>query len=101
MVMLITRVNEIAKREGFLIEVFGRTAKRKKRPYLNKTNGLLGDYDFKRKLKDSKTVSDWKKERFEPTYPGFSCNVLLGNGRTAIGHTSLKTVRASYPVPPP
>ena len=38
------------------------------RHFLNSSNGHLGPYNFHRKLKDTKTVNDWKKERFEPTY---------------------------------
>jgi hypothetical protein len=101
MVMLATRINEIAKREGFLIEVYRKTGKGTPRYILGRKNGVLGSYPFKKKLKDNKTVHDWKKERFEPAFPGYTCHVLKGDGKTAIGHTSLGTVRHSYPVPPP
>jgi hypothetical protein len=57
---------------------------------------MLGSYPFGQNLKDSKTVNDWKKERFEATYPGYTCKVLMGNGRIAKGQTNLKTVRNSY-----
>ena len=73
----------------------------RKRHFLNQSNGHLGPYNLHRKLKDTKTVSEWKKERFEPIYPGYGCEVLLGNGNKAIGHTILKTVRSSYASPPP
>jgi hypothetical protein len=95
-VMLITRMHEIAQREGFEIEVFRPVKKGVPRYILVKTNGVLGPYPFARKLKDTKSVKDWKKERFEPTYPGYSCKVLMGNGKIATGQTSLKTVRKSY-----
>jgi hypothetical protein len=68
MVMLITRINAIAKREGFLIEVFRKMKGGGQRHFLNSSNGHLGPYNFHRKLKDTKTVNDWKKERFEPSY---------------------------------
>lgn len=62
---------EVPDREGFEIEV---TRKGKPLKNLHK-NGVLGPYPFKRKLRDTKSVDEWKKERFEPTYPGLSCNV--------------------------
>lgn len=96
MVMLITRMHEIANREGFEIEVFKPVTKGVPRYLLTRKNGVLGPYPFRRKLKDTKSVSDWKKERFEPTYHGYSCKVLMGNGEIATGQTSLKTVRKSY-----
>jgi hypothetical protein len=101
MVMLSTRINEIAKRERFLIEVYRKVGRTTPRYVLGRTNGVLGAYPFRKRLKDSKTVHDWKKERFEPKYPGYTCRVLKGNGKNAIGHTSLGTVRRSYPKPPP
>jgi hypothetical protein len=101
MVMLITRINAIARREGFLIDVYRKLKGGKKRPFLNSSNGHLGPYNFHRKLKDAKTVNDWKKERFEPSYPGYGCDILLGNGKKAAGQTSLRTVRNSYAAPPP
>ncbi len=51
---------------------------------------------FRRKLGGAKTVEQWKRERFEATYPGYTCNVLRADGRIAVGQTSLQTVRNSY-----
>jgi hypothetical protein len=93
MTMLLTRMREIADREGFEIEV---TRNGKPLVRLHK-DGVLGPYPFKRKLGANKTVDQWKKDRFEATYPGFSCKILKGNGGYAAGQTTLKNVRSTYP----
>lgn len=95
MVMLLTRMRQIANREGFEIEVFRKS--RHRRPLLVHKNGVIGPYPFAKKLKETKTVNDWKTERFEKAYPGYTCDVLKGNGTVAAPQTSLKTVRKSYP----
>jgi hypothetical protein len=95
MVMLLTRMHEIKDREGFEIEVFRKT-KKGRRPILNRENGVLGPYPYRKKLKDSKTVNDWKNERFKRAYPGYTCNVLKGNGAIAANQTTLKTIRKTY-----
>ena len=77
MVMLITRMHEIADREGFEIEV---TRKGKVLKNLRR-NGVLNAYPSKRKLGGAKTVDHWKRERFESINPGYSCNVLKGDGK--------------------
>jgi len=91
-VMLLTRLDEIFRREGFMVEVTrnGKSLKDLRR------NGVLNPYEFKRKLKDSKTVREWIEERFESTNPRYSCRVLKGDGTVAIGQTQLGTVRATY-----
>ena len=92
MVMLLTRMHEIANREGFEIEVT-----RRGRVLTNlRRNGLLGAYPFRRKLGGTKTVGQWKRERFESTYPGYSCNVLKADDQIAVGQTLLQTIRNSY-----
>jgi hypothetical protein len=45
---------------------------------------------------DNRTVNQWKKDRFERTYPKYSCRVLKGDGKVAKGNTLLGTVRKSY-----
>jgi hypothetical protein len=59
-------------------------------------NGILGAYPFVNKLKDSKTVSEWRKDRFEATYAGYSCDILNADGSGAAGQTLLRTVRETY-----
>lgn len=86
-----TRAREIVNREGFdVIVMRGRQA-------VNvRDNGLMGAFGFGRILKNTATVADWKRGRFERTYPGLSCDVLMGDGTTAPGQATLRTVRASY-----
>jgi hypothetical protein len=87
-----TRVRRISDLEEFDIQVL------KDGALVDTTeNGVLrADYPFDRKLKHTKTVSEWIKERFEQTYPGFTCQVLKGDGTIAAPQTSLRTVRESY-----
>jgi hypothetical protein len=47
-------------------------------------------------LKGSKTVNKWIKERFEAMYPGFTCDVLNGDGSIATPQSKLETVRGTY-----
>jgi hypothetical protein len=92
MTMLMTRVEEIFTREGFMIEVT-----RNGKPLKDlKKEGVLGPFQFDRKLAGSKSVQDWKTDRFEKCYPGYSCNVLKADGTTAVGQTLLSTVRNTY-----
>jgi hypothetical protein len=91
MVTVATRVRGISDREGFDIVV-----KHNKKAVDVKKNGLLGAYDYKKKLKATKTVNEWKKERFEVSYPGYTCDVLMGDGTVAVGQKSLQSVRDSY-----
>ena len=92
MTMLLTRMHEIADREGFEIEVWhqGRRLKNLRR------NGVLGPYPYARKARDGWTVDRWRQDHFVATYPGYSCDVLMGNGQIAPGQTLLRTVRESY-----
>lgn len=91
MTTVLTRVIEIFNRERFDIIVT-----RKGKPINTRSNGMLGPYPFKRKLKDSATVNDWRRDRFEASYPGYSCDVLTADGKNATGQTKLKTVRSGY-----
>jgi hypothetical protein len=87
-----TRIRRIADLEGFDIEVM-----RDGEVVAATDNGVLNAaYQFEKRLKHTKTVADWIKERFEKTYPGFSCRVLKGDGEIAAPQTSLRTVRESY-----
>jgi hypothetical protein len=47
-------------------------------------------------MKHTKTVNDFKRERFEEEYPGLSCDVLMGDGEIAASQANLRTVRESY-----
>lgn len=58
--------------------------------------GNVKQYGFKRALKHSKSVKDWRDGRFARTYPGFVVDVLDAHDRVAHGRTLLGTVRDGY-----
>ncbi len=58
--------------------------------------GSIKQYRFKRALKHSKSVKEWRDGRFAETYMGFVVDVLHSDGRVAHGRTLLGTVRDSY-----
>lgn len=92
MVLVITLIDEIFRREGFIIEPTRGGAPLKS---LHR-HGVLNAYAFKKKLKDTKSVREWIEGRFERTNPGYSCNILMADGTRALGHTVLRTVRNTY-----
>jgi hypothetical protein len=49
-----------------------------------------------RRARESHTVNDWKRLRFETDYPEPTADVLLADGRVATGKTRLERVRRSY-----
>ncbi len=88
-----TRTSEIFAREGFSVTI---KSKRTGKPIHINRNGVLGPYEYGRKLKDSATVAEWRSARFEDTYPGYTCDVLKADGKKASGQTLLVTLRATY-----
>jgi len=86
-----TRVREISNRGGFDI-----TVTRRGKEVRLRSNGVLGSWSYRRKTKDSATVADFRA-KFEAEYPGYSCVVETGNGKTATGQMTLATLRAAYP----
>lgn len=58
--------------------------------------GNVRQYGYKRALKRSKSVNQWRKERFAPAYPGFIVEVLDADEKVAHGLTLLGNVRDSY-----
>jgi hypothetical protein len=56
----------------------------------------IKQYRFKRALKRSKNVKEWRDERFGADYPGFVVDVLFAHGDVAHGRTLLATVREDY-----
>lgn len=56
----------------------------------------LPTYGYRRAASSAITVSAWIRNRFEPTFPGYSVDVLDGGERVVSGRTLLSTVRASY-----
>lgn len=94
MTTVATRLTEIAVVEGFDIIISKDGAEVDRR-----ANGIIGPYKYQRRCKDSFTVSNWKEDRFSRCFPGFTCEVLNGDGTNAIGQTKLETVRATYAEP--
>lgn len=92
MTTVATRGRAISDLEGFDIIIkdnFGNAVDMK-------LNGVLGAYEYEKKLKHTKTVADWKRDRFRASYPGYTCDVLLADGSVAPGQKSLRAVRESY-----
>ena len=56
----------------------------------------LPGYPFERAMKNRSNVTDWKRVRFQPTYPGFEVDVIAENGTRVHGGTLLGTVRDGY-----
>ena len=92
MTTVLTRVREIAEKEGFDIW----NIKQHGKIVRVTNNGVMGKYDFDKKAKGARTVNKWIKERFQRCYPGLSCQVMNGNGTPAKGQTKLDTVRKTY-----
>jgi hypothetical protein len=47
-------------------------------------------------MKNRSNVTDWKRRRFQPTYPGFEVDVISEAGYRVHGGTLLGTVRDGY-----
>lgn len=94
MTTLATRARELGELEDFDVEFLDSNGN----PVNVKSNGFAR-YSFDRKAKGSMTVSDWRERRFQPSYPGYGCTVLNGDGSEAHGNTKLESVRASYEEP--
>ena len=84
MTTVATRAREIADLEGFDIVVMTMAG----RIVPGTDNGVLGSYPYGNALKASKTVNDWKIDRFENVYPGYTCDVLDGDGDVVLGQLS-------------
>ncbi|MGD0145200.1 MAG: hypothetical protein ABSC92_18780 [Rhizomicrobium sp.] len=98
MTKVLTRIRQISHREGFDVWKI----KHKRNPGSGgglvrvSNHGVLGKYPFPKAMKGSMTVDRFIKERFERTYPGFTCRVLKADGTEAKGQTKLETVRRTY-----
>lgn len=89
MVLRKTVNRQIRKCEGFDVKI-------KHDGRLVKKNSSLPAYSFKVALKNTKSVAQWKSERFFRCYPGYEVNVLDAKGKVARGKTKLGTVRDTY-----
>ncbi len=59
-------------------------------------NSTLPAYRYKKALKNIKSVSQWKSDRFFTCYPGYDVDVLDAEGKAARGKTKLGTLRDTY-----
>jgi hypothetical protein len=57
--------------------------------------GMPG-WPYEKAAKDSWTVGEWRRERFNAVYPGFDVDVLDGDCNAVLGNTRLKNLRESY-----
>ena len=53
-------------------------------------------YPYEHAAKGEATVADWKRTRFEPTYPGYAVEVRDRSGIAVRGNTKLATLREQY-----
>ena len=65
------------------------------RPVDLRRNGVLGPWTHRNQTRDSHTVAEFR-QKFEESYPGYSCIVTEGTGKTATGQKSLGAVRTTY-----
>jgi hypothetical protein len=82
---------EIEEHEGFSVAI-----KPKDRSAAGKTNLPSYKRTFERIARNSFTVADWKRRRFDDAYADFTVDVLLGDGRIAGPRATLAKIRASY-----
>ena len=57
--------------------------------------GMPG-WPYERAAKDSWTVAEWKRERFNTVYPGFDVDVLDADCNPVPGQTRLESLRDTY-----
>jgi hypothetical protein len=86
-----TRVREISNKEEFDLLVT-----RNGKPIRPTRNGVLKSaWPHRNQTRDTHSVTDFR-EKFKKAYPGYSCDVLEGDGSKTHGNTKLKQVRATY-----
>jgi hypothetical protein len=81
----------IKKIEGFNVQIRHQNGRD-----VRSDRGLLPAYPFERMLKNSNSVSKWKRGRFKRSYPGFEVDVLDASGDKIHGRTRLSNVRDTY-----
>jgi len=85
---------EIAKFEGFAVVIKHGFNGRDVRDDKSCVPGYSGKYE--RIARNSFTVADWIRTRFESRYPGFKVTVLRANGKAADGRMKLESLRRQY-----
>jgi hypothetical protein len=81
---------EIQKFEGFAVRMrpaAGAPAAKTLRSYAR---------SHARIARESFSVADWKRRRFDALYPNYEVEVLLANGKPAPPKTTLSKIRATY-----
>lgn len=81
----------ISQVEGFLVKIYHLTG-----VDVRSDRTGLPTWPYERAAKDMWSVADWKRERFQPTYPGFNVEVLDADGNPVAGQTRLENVRDTY-----
>jgi hypothetical protein len=94
--VLVATIRQVEQRirdvEGFKVRIrYGRDSRD-----VRSDKGKVKQYTYRRALKNSKTVKDWRDGRFARTYPGFTVEVLHSGNEVAHGRTLLGTVRDGY-----
>ena len=88
MTKLATRKAEIEALEGFAIQIFDNSGQ-----LADLSTPGLPAYPYQNRAAGTMTVVDWRKKRFEPSYPGYTCEVLNKDGTVAHGNLQLSKVR--------
>ena len=81
---------EIEKFEGFAVRIrpaAGSVARKSLQSYAR---------NHERIARESFSVADWKRRRFDSLYPNYEVDVLLADGRPANPRATLSKIRASY-----
>lgn len=94
--MALATIKQVEKRisdvEGFAVRIrHGRDHRD-----VRSDKSHVKQYPYRRALKHSRNVKDWREGRFAYTYPGYEVDVVNADGRVAHGRTLLGTVRDSY-----
>ena len=59
-------------------------------------NEEVGDYDYKRKMPENKSITQWKRNRLDNILTGFEYVIMDGDHETPNGRTLMATLRNSY-----
>jgi hypothetical protein len=91
MTTVLTRISEIKNKEGF--DVWN--IRRNSRLVRVTRSGVLRAWPHRNRTKDTHSVQEFR-DKFSAVNPGYTCDVLDGNGNVAHGNTKLKQVLATY-----
>ena len=81
----------ISQIEGFLVKIQHLTG-----ADVRSDRSGMPAWPYERAAKDAWTVAEWKRERFQQTYPGFNVEILDGDGNPVHGGMRLENVRDTY-----